>query len=396
MFKLYPAVFMLLIFSVVVKAQNSLQYPVTTPPNAASFTQYSKVPVGEFTGIPDIKVPMYDIKVDNLHIPVYLSYYARGVQPNVHSGWVGTGWNLVANGVITRKMNGIPDECEDDHINGIVVSGASTHYLGWYYPINRAPLQSVLWDSLSTLNMYTGSNFGGVISDSQPDEFDFSINGISGAFFMGEDGNWKVRAAGGETITVKETIGTDTLCAFHYNPDTTDYGSFPKVDTQVVMKNTFTQFILTTGDGTKYIFGKAVSGGPNTSIDFSRMTGEANNNNDGVVPIAWHITEIDLPSGKKILYNYFRDGHQFSYSSTYSSVWQASSATIPPNISNLFLGLKSADTSATTYIAANATMSISDPVYLQSILFPAGKLIFHSAPSMETDTLDDYPFHVPF
>lgn len=84
MFKPYYAVLIILLsFPLISQAQNALQSPATTPPNSATFTQNLKVPVGGFTGAPDIRVPLYDIKVDNIHIPVYLSYNARGVQPNV-------------------------------------------------------------------------------------------------------------------------------------------------------------------------------------------------------------------------------------------------------------------------------------------------------------------------
>jgi len=394
--KLFSATFLLLTFFQLSMAQTALQFPATTPPNAASFTQYSKVPVGEFTGIADIKVPLYDIKVDNLHIPVYLSYYAKGVQPNVHSGWVGTGWSLTANGVITRKMNGLPDECQDDRIIGYGSTGNYiNHNLGWYYSINRIPLQGSSWASINNINEYCGSAYGnppGVITDSSPDEFDFSINGISGAFFLGEDGNWKVRSAGGETIAVQATLGADTLQDFPLG--VSDY-SPQAYQNQAVIRNTFTQFTLIAGDGTRYIFGKAASNGPNTSIDFSRMTASGNDNNNGVLPVAWHITEIDLPSGKKISYTYFRDGHQFSYSSTYSSVYQGSTAAVPPYITNLFLGLSSYTNSATTTTSANLNMSVSDPVYLQSIVFPEGQLVFNSTPSREVDTVEVQPSGLP-
>ena len=344
---------------------------VATPPNAAAFTQYAKVPVGEFTGIPDIKIPLYNIKVDNFSMPIYLSYYAKGVQPNVHSGWVGTGWSLVANGVINRKINGLPDEYSNDYGANTPPAGPSKY--GWYFGANHSQNYTVNQVIGNVVQVYSQGSASTSYIDTAPDEFDFSINGLSGAFFMGEDGNWKVRSASGETIKIQETFGSVTI-----QPLTS--GRF---DSQVI-NPTFIQFVLTTGNGTRYIFGGgATSGNPNTSIDFNRRGPSNGSYNNNLTAVAWHITEIDLPSGQKILYNYFRNGSLYTYSPVSSNSYVHNYA---PNGDVL-------NGNATD--EADFNMNVMDPVYLQSISYPEGKLIFNASLSGETDNIETEPVYLP-
>lgn len=79
-------------------------------PNAWSFTQYGKVPVSGFTGLPTISIPLHNMQYKDQEISASLSYNASGFRPDVHASWVGTGWNLNIGGVITRNINGLPDD----------------------------------------------------------------------------------------------------------------------------------------------------------------------------------------------------------------------------------------------------------------------------------------------
>jgi hypothetical protein len=357
----------------VTTANNITNNTVVTSPNAAAFTQYLKVPVGQFTGTPIVQVPLYQIKVDHMTIPVSLSYNARGVQPNVHSGWVGTNWSLIADGVISRKINNLPDEAKYNSANlGIYTSPSNDDSFGWYYSENHSRLQDPNSISLTNIENYAGNQYGNLITDTAPDEFDFSINGLTGAFFLGQDGVWKVRSANGENIQVQATL------------DQVEIHPFPNASSQSTLNTQYgivalKQFVLTTGDGTKYYFG-----GSGQSIDFTRTASWESTYNCNIVAMAWHITEIDLPSGKKVTYQYFRDGNQYVYSPFGNCQVINSSYTTGYNFWVSFSG-SSAQTVPDQY---DFTLNIMDPVYLQSITFPDGKLIFRASPSNEVDNLD--------
>jgi|GEM_PF-3505146 len=364
-----------IVWSLALKAQTAdqlLNAAVVTPPNSAAFTQYAKVPVGEFTGIPDVKIPLYTIKVDNLSIPIYLSYYARGVQPNVHSGWVGTGWNLVGNGVITRKINGLSDEYCSDGVTFPSPAGNSQY--GWYFGANHTQSYSVtnVLGNLVTSDVVGDGNMSKIYAiDAAPDEFDFNFNGLSGAFFLGSDGKWKVRSANGENIQVQETVGSVPI---HPLKDPNAW-----FNTRLI-NPTFVQFVLTTGDGTRYIFGGNPTGlEGNTTIEFNRKGPSYQSYDSNLTAVAWHLAEIDLPSGKKITYQYFRDGSQFTYTPHSSCTSMVNKAVGSSGTAN-----------GNTIEENDFNLNITDPVYLQSITFPEGQLVFNSTHSGESDILDPW------
>jgi hypothetical protein len=70
--------------------------PFTFPTNAAvyEFTKYGNVPVNEYRGLANISIPIYDIKLDDINLPLNLTYYSGGVKVADEAGIVGLGWNM--------------------------------------------------------------------------------------------------------------------------------------------------------------------------------------------------------------------------------------------------------------------------------------------------------------
>jgi YD repeat-containing protein len=95
-----------------VQAQlTSLNTPVIIPksPEAESFGRYGDIPVNEFTGTPNISIPLYTVKFGNIEIPISLSYHAAGVEVSQEATIVGLGWNLVAGGSINYVAVGVDE-----------------------------------------------------------------------------------------------------------------------------------------------------------------------------------------------------------------------------------------------------------------------------------------------
>ncbi|MDE6150518.1 MAG: hypothetical protein K2G12_00785, partial [Prevotella sp.] len=78
-------------------------------PQAAALARYGEYPVGHTTGVPDITIPLYEVKVGDYTLPVSISYHASGIKVNDVASTVGLGWSLNAGGVITRTVCGAPD-----------------------------------------------------------------------------------------------------------------------------------------------------------------------------------------------------------------------------------------------------------------------------------------------
>ena len=98
--------------------------PVYPSPTASSLGKYADIPVSYHTGVPNISVPLYTINEGDLSLPISLSYHAAGIRVDEISSPIGLGWSLNAGGMISRTINGGPDE-------GYTHTKAITNKAGW-------------------------------------------------------------------------------------------------------------------------------------------------------------------------------------------------------------------------------------------------------------------------
>lgn len=92
--------------------KNLLEIALPVEPTTASLGKYGVFPVDYSTGLVPIKIPLFVIKNGDIEQPIELSYHGGGIKVAEESTWVGLGWNLNWGGIITRTMNGFPDEEE--------------------------------------------------------------------------------------------------------------------------------------------------------------------------------------------------------------------------------------------------------------------------------------------
>lgn len=98
--------------------------PVYPSPTASSLGKYADIPISYHTGVPNISVPLYTINEGDLSLPISLSYHAAGIRVDEISSPIGLGWSLNAGGMISRTVNGGPDE-------GYTHTKAITNKAGW-------------------------------------------------------------------------------------------------------------------------------------------------------------------------------------------------------------------------------------------------------------------------
>ena len=79
-------------------------------PTAASLGKYGDIGVSYFTGNPNISIPLYNLTVRGVTMPVSLDYDASGVMVNSLPTWAGQNWTLNIGGVITRTVKRYYDE----------------------------------------------------------------------------------------------------------------------------------------------------------------------------------------------------------------------------------------------------------------------------------------------
>ncbi|WP_330913628.1 hypothetical protein, partial [Flavobacterium sp.] len=93
--------------------QNFVPNIFSPAPNIAGLIKYAEVPVSNYNGTASFSVPLYDIKENDINLPISLSYYSNGLKVEEESSWVGLGWNINAGGVIQHISNRDENEGPD-------------------------------------------------------------------------------------------------------------------------------------------------------------------------------------------------------------------------------------------------------------------------------------------
>lgn len=147
-------------------------------PEAGTLGTFGTVPVSHYTGVPDISIPLYDVKVGNFTLPLTARYHLSSVKPHTPPTTLGLGWVLDAGGYISRTVRGIMDE---QH-------GTSESTAGFYESCSI--MQQVTPDNYyNYLSTHTGempvtgdTTSQVVVGELAADEFSFSFCGYSGNF----------------------------------------------------------------------------------------------------------------------------------------------------------------------------------------------------------------------
>ncbi|MEM6526256.1 MAG: hypothetical protein AAF693_20850 [Bacteroidota bacterium] len=100
----------------------SLTQPI---PEAYALGKYGFSPIGQYTGSQNISIPLYGLEFEGRTFPIRLDYNYSGHQVNEESSWIGLGWALTSNGIITRAVN------DKDDFGTVVADGGGRYSNGW-------------------------------------------------------------------------------------------------------------------------------------------------------------------------------------------------------------------------------------------------------------------------
>ena len=238
-------------------SQGIANVSIPPSPEASALALYAEVPVSNYTGLPQIAVPLGELVSRGLSLPISLSYHASGIRVDQIASREGLGWVLNAGGAITRTVNGAPDE------NG-----------GYFSDKSLCPPLGAPSTSTENLNGYTASEFQRIRSiasgglDGTPDRFQINFPGGSGQVIFDQNNQPVIAPYSLMEMSVDWNAGTWTV---------------------------------RTPDGTKWYFGGA--GAMETTIHFSDC-------GDPTPPFvsAWYLTKVEGPWGDEILLEYESDG----------------------------------------------------------------------------------------
>lgn len=220
-------------------------------PEPSAFVKASVGNANMATGAVSASIPLYTIKIRDFSFPLSISYSTQGLKADEPSSRVGQGWVLNTTGVITRSVKGKPDEFAQ-----------------------RLPVPATFVTDSDPLYYYcTDGSSSTVGGDTQPDEFQFNVNGYSGKFVL--DANNVARS----TSTTNVKIAVEIFVT----PGSTS-GYIGLIN-------------LTTPDGVKYQFGSNYE--KTTDLSIAQFTSYKL-----VTKTAFFLDNITLPTGESVTFNY--------------------------------------------------------------------------------------------
>ena len=204
------------------------------------------------TGVPNISIPLYKIKVGDYTLPISISYHASGIRVQDMATPVGLGWVLNAGGVVNRQVRGTTDAITNNQLDLTYSSESEIDY-------------DMLHNSVMTNHKWHRLAIKGE-GDTESDRYSFSINGKSSVFrYCVTDNSLR-------------TIPYSAVKIEHLSSD---------------------GFKITDVDGTKYYFEEG-----ETNTDYSSSTLQA--------VTTWYITKIEPATNKHDITFTYISGQPFS------------------------------------------------------------------------------------
>ncbi|WP_158800301.1 hypothetical protein [Pedobacter sp. L105] len=190
-------------------AQNNIQFqnviPVSTvAPNAAILGRFGNIPVSYATGIPSVTIPLYEINIGKIKLPLSLDYHGGGVRVDEVASSVGTSWALSGIPIISRNMIGLPDENSGGYLSSPSLDSLYNYYQGFNYGTTKDLVyaQYIFDDRDSKV-------------ETEPDVFSYTLNGTSGKFMHRRNGsiiqipvtNNRIEATSGNNFKITDENG---------------------------------------------------------------------------------------------------------------------------------------------------------------------------------------------
>lgn len=301
-----------------------VQQPIK--PDAAALGKYVEMPVGYYSGIPEISIPLYELKTKNLGVPISLSYHASGIKRREIPGWVGAGFSLNAGGVITRIVRGLSDGNDLANPNDYKRYADSLGQPGYSTFIDYRTLQGI------------ESEYTSLKTDTEFDEFYFNFMGHTGSFTFTNEGK-----------PMMKTIN-QMKCAYADQ-----------------------HFKLTDANGVVYAF---------------EETETAANAPDSPQIISWYLTKITAPvTNETIEFKYTDAGTSKPYIRDYAPVsyfsrrlYEDKSPTYPPGIKN-----PACEVNGNGTLPLQQLNDGSMPLFVQQVIYKTDTVKFYKSNNVRSD-----------
>ncbi|NDV58066.1 DUF6443 domain-containing protein [Bacteroides sp. 519] len=220
----------------------TINQPFPDSPNAAALSKYIDFPVSNATGIIQMDIPIYEIKLKDFTLPISLNYHAKGIQVEESATNVGLGWSLQAGGCISRAVRGEPDDynkakTKEKHQKGTPYVGMFWTDKGQY--INSFNENITEYDKIAEKIKHLVANddikyLEEGHNDTQPDLFYINQSFLSGQFVL-------------------EVINSVTSSPQHIRPQLIPYQDI-KIQHAFDTEGRLTSFTVKDAQGNEYYF----------------------------------------------------------------------------------------------------------------------------------------------
>ena len=274
-------------------------------PSAYEIGRYGRTPVSYFHGLPNISIPLTEVRARGFTIPVSLSYHAGGNKPDQHPGWVGLGWSLQAGGSIVRVINGMKDEMSRQEYNYIHASNIQTDP-GYLFRVDEVQADTD-WSN----DVVMASKFRPDI-EYEPDEYIINVDGIHASFFITGQNKISIVSKDESAFELESCdIGTDN--------DNTALDLYPGKCTKPITARRFNyikRFVIKDKNGNRYVFGGDDSAIEYSVVQYPHIYFDQDSNthfNDNswkasATANAWMLTRIERADGEVITFEYEKNG----------------------------------------------------------------------------------------
>ncbi|HMR85453.1 MAG TPA: hypothetical protein PKE30_20050, partial [Niabella sp.] len=140
--------------------QPSVKRVMPPSPEASACFKFIEEPVSAYTGLVNTSVPIFNIRLKEINIPVTMNYHSRGVRVDEIASRVGIGWSLEYGGMVTRAIRGVADDGLYGIMNDYLYPGAFNNNTTRAALFNRF-LNDTHCDEISDVYSYSNSHSSG-------------------------------------------------------------------------------------------------------------------------------------------------------------------------------------------------------------------------------------------
>ena len=252
-------------------------------PQVSDFVKYGNLGINYYNGLLDMDIALPGYKDKDFDLSMSIKYVSSGFIPSKRPSLVGLNWFLNFGGVISRKVNGSPDDvkgCYTKHDKNTYLKDglwATIQSMKFdYYSASDLMHFNVDRNNAGTSNPYCK---GDIKYDLEPDIFTFNFGKHKGSFLIDNQGNIKLLSGDD-----RYKIDLGGLAVQEYSTTEAPKPSFIKI---------------TAPDGFVYEFGG----------DVSYLEYFIPNNPEGITVrpryiTSWHLKSIVAPNQRRIDFEY--------------------------------------------------------------------------------------------